>query len=240
MEDEFFDERMEWIREQLDDPEAEEDHPRWDELSEEFDNLYGSSRDYDDDWEIPGRTRLDLFEEAMEAVLVLLGTEVSYPVRQNLRVMLHGHVIAATEGFLASSFIGTTLTSEFYIKALVETDPTFAKTQFSMKEIFAKKAGLRNEIGTYLQEVIYHNVFKVKLMYKAVLKIDLGELAWLATAVATRHDCVHRAGYTKEGIEVYLPEQSIKELVEKCRALVRKVDSQIQTLPKLDDLEPLF
>ena len=55
-EDEHFEERMEWIREQLEDPEADEDHPKWDELSEEFDTFYSHSNDYDDDWEIRKRS----------------------------------------------------------------------------------------------------------------------------------------------------------------------------------------
>ena len=37
MEDEAWEERAEWIRERLDDPEADEDTEGWNELSEEFD-----------------------------------------------------------------------------------------------------------------------------------------------------------------------------------------------------------
>lgn len=239
-EDEHREEREEWIREQLGDEDADESHPRWDELVAEFNSYTIDHTEYDDDWNVPGKTRLELFDESLQAVVELLETPVSDLATRSLRVMLHGHVVAAVEGFLASTFISTTLTSNVYIQALVESDPEFANRKFTLKEFFTKQAGLHSEIGTYLKEVIFHNVFRVKSMYKSVFNIDLGELAWLAIAVSVRHDCVHRAGYTKDGDAVEITDQSIKDLIAQCWTLVHSVDAQILALPKVEMVETLF
>lgn len=239
-EEQYAEERLQWIQEQLNDEEANENHPRWEELAAEFDNRDKDYYDYADDWNVPGKTRLELFDESIQAVLEILNIEVSDSATRNLYVMLYGHTVAAVEGFLSSTFISTTLTSNTYIQALVESDPEFANRKFTLKDFFAKQASLHNEIGTYLKEVIFHNVFKVKSMYMSVFNIDFGDVVWLSKAVLVRHDCVHRAGYDKEGLEVPITSRAIKDLVAQCKALVHTVDAQIHALPEVEKIEPTF
>ena len=64
MEDEAWEERAKWIRERLDDSEADEDTEGWDVLSEKFDREH-QARDYDhyeDDWGVEGKSRLEIFD----------------------------------------------------------------------------------------------------------------------------------------------------------------------------------
>jgi hypothetical protein len=71
---------------------------------------------------------------------------------------------------------------------------------------------------------------KIKPMYSEVLSFDFGDISWLFRAVRVRHDCVHRAGYDKEGTPVTVSVESIKELVNNCRTVAEKIDAHVQEL----------
>jgi hypothetical protein len=64
-------------------------------------------------------------------------------------------------------------------------------------------------------------------MYKSVLNIDFGDISWLFKAVLLRHDCVHRAGYDKEGKKADISVESIRELMDLCNSLTAKIDTSI-------------
>jgi len=146
--------------------------------------------------------------------------------------MIHGHIVAAVEAYLSSTFIDTTLSSENHIRRLVESDPEFAKRKFTVKEIFTKKESLRDDVGKYLQDLIFHKIAKTKEMYLSVLDIDFGEVKWLFDAVELRHHCVHRAGYDKDGNKVDINKKNIESLIENCTVLVQEIESTIMSLPE--------
>jgi hypothetical protein len=225
-----------WIREQLDEGDADESHPRWDELAERYHEHAFDHYDHADEWEVTGKTRLELFDESMAAVTEMLHVQVTDQTKRNLRVMLYAHVVAAVEGFLSSTFIAKTLSSATYIQALVESDPEFANRTLTVKEIFSKQASLHEEIGSYLRGLIFHKLDKVKPMYRSVFNIDFGDIKWLFKAVVVRHDCVHRAGYDKEGEEVNINLDAILELIRACERLVHEVDAAVLALPKVERL----
>ncbi|MGF6345962.1 hypothetical protein [Variovorax sp. W2I14] len=233
-EDEHAERRAEWIRDQLGDDDADENHPEWRQLQDDYDNnsyLYGAHDDYDDDWDVKGKSRIQLFQESMDAVRDIVATTVSRKSRSPLLVMLHAHVVTAVEAYLSSTFIDKTLSSAAHLRKLVETDPEFAERKFSMQEIFAKRESLAKDIGTYLRTLIFHDLRKIKPMYKSVLEIDFGDISWLFKAILIRHDCVHRAGYDKDGQPAALAEHTITELVDNSWALVSSVEQQIARLP---------
>ncbi|MFN9473543.1 hypothetical protein [Acidovorax sp.] len=234
IEEDYREEVTRWIREQLDDEDADENHPRWEELERQYRDGGGDYYDYADEWDVKGKTRLELFDESMTAVREMLSVKLSDQARRSLYVMLYAHVVASVEGYLSSTFIAKTLSSKTYIQALVESDPDFGGRSLTMKEIFSKQAGLHDEIGKYLKNLIFHQLDKVKPMYKSVFNIDFGNIGWLFKAVMTRHDCVHRAGYDKDGHEVSLDEAVVADLVGACVALVHKVDAEILALPKVE------
>jgi hypothetical protein len=241
MEQDHEEARAQWIREQLDDGDADESHSQWDDLAEQYDTQQREAYfDYDDEWNVAGKSRRELFDESMSAVMEMLSVNITDQTRKNLYVMLHAHVVAAVEAFLSSTFIKTVLSSDTYIQKLVESDPEFAERKFTLKEIFAKQASLRSEISVYLRDLIFHNLAKVKPMYMDVFGIDFGVTKWLFKAIMVRHDCVHRAGYDKNGDQVSLTTQSIKDLIAQCTTLVHRVDKEIHALPRPAPVTPDF
>lgn len=227
------DERAEWIQERLSDPDADEFTEGWNELAEEYDSI--REQDYEDDWSVLGKSRIEIFNENIEASSEILSVSLSDASFRNLLVMLHAHVVTSVEAYLSSTFIEKALSAEPFMQRLVENDPEFAKRKFTIAEIFTKRENLKNDLSQYLKGLIFHDIAKVKAMYLSVLDIDFGEIGWLFEAVALRHHCVHRAGYDKDGNEVNLTKESIKKLIEQCETLIHETESMIMSLPENGD-----
>ena len=194
-----------------------------------------SKYETDDDWlfEDEPKSHYDTLAKHLDSVDTLCKLECPKEAEFSLLVMLHGHLVSAIEGYLAGVFINTVTNSEELIRKLVETDPEFSKRTFTMKEIFEKKSSLKETVASYLKDLIFHDLKKIKPMYKDVLGIDFGDIGWLFKAVQTRHHCVHRAGYDKDGNEVSVCKSSIKELTEQIDELVNHVEGSLDNLARL-------
>ena len=94
---------------------------------------------------------------------------------------------------------------------------------------------MRDDVGKYLQDLIFHKIDKVEPMYKSVLGINFGDVKWLFEAVALRHHCVHRAGYDKDGNEVNLGKENIELLISSCSKLVTNIEAEVKKLPSLNN-----
>lgn len=195
---------------------------------------YYDEEDRDDDmyWREEPSEQLRILNSHLNSAGDLLEINVGQNNAFSLDVMIYGHVVAATEGFLSSVFIKTTTGSEDLIKRLVETDPKFSEMQFSMSQLFKERESIKDTVAVYLQNLIFHDLKKVKPMYKAVLGLDLGDIGWLFKAVSKRHDCVHRAGYGKDGNQIAFEEDELQVLIQKVRALCESI---MVTVTKLEE-----
>jgi len=186
-------------------------------------------------WYIDNKTQHEILLNHLKSVRVLLEIDVPVDTLFSLWVMLHGHVVSAIEGYLAGTFIHKVTNSEKLIRKLVETDPEFSKRTFSLKEIFEKQSGLKVTVATYLKDLIFHDLKKVKPMFKDVLEHDFGDISWLFKDVIKRHDCVHRAGYDKDGEAIEVSKESILDLLEKVKVLADSVEMTINNLDEPND-----
>ena len=237
-EEQYREEKAKWIQEQLDDDTADEFTDGWDDLSEEYDNFSAADDGEDfyefENWEVEGKTKIEIFDETIKASQEVLNSKFTSITTKNILVMLHGHVVAAVEAYLSSTFISITLSSDHYIRKLVENDPELAKAKFSLKDIFTKQDNLHNDLGKYLQDLIFHKIDRVNLLYSSVLEIKFGNVKWLYKAIELRHHCVHRAGYDKDGNEVDIDKSDIETLINQCSKLVHFIETEIQKEPKDD------
>ncbi len=193
-----------------------------------------SSENMDSDYiwykENEDKDHYQILQKHFTSIDSIVELDVSPEVQFSLLVMLHGHVISALEGYLAGKFIHVVTNSEELIRKLVETDPEFSKQKFSMKEIFEKKDSLKITVSTYLKNLIFHDLKKIKPMYKEVLAHDFGNISWLFKDVEIRHDCVHRAGYDKENNKVNISVDSIKGMLSKVKILTASVEDTMNLL----------
>ena len=76
---------------------------------------------------------------------------------------------------------------------------------------------------------MYHNLGKIKPIYKDVLDIDLGDIRDIMKTVQIRHDIVHRSGKGKDGNLLNIKKEDVSALVEKVSFLMSAVSSKLLT-----------
>ncbi|AGN11349.1 hypothetical protein [Simiduia agarivorans] len=190
-----------------------------------YGNPYYPGDDQDElNWVIESQNQIDIFKAQISSVERLLSIEIEGDAKFSMQVMLYGHVVAAVEAYLSSTFIHNVTNSDRLIRKLVETDPTFSKRTFTLKEIFEKRESIKLTVANYLKDIIFHDLKKIKPMYRDVFEYDFGDISWLFQAVLVRHHCVHRAGYDKDGNKIEVSDEVLRDLVFKSVELVEALE----------------
>ncbi|ESS59279.1 hypothetical protein EDP2_2884 [Enterobacter cloacae S611] len=182
------------------------------------------------EWDVHYSAQLETFNKHLSPIAKILEIKVDHEIQFSFLVMLHAHIVSALEGFLASTFIHNVTNSDILIRKLIESDPEFGIRKFTINEIYAQHSNIKVTVGEYLKNIIFHDMRKVKPMYAKVLSYDFGDIAWLFKAITIRHDCVHRAGYDKEGNSVPVSIVSVNDLIIRCRNLAEMIDSHVQKI----------
>ena len=178
-------------------------------------------------WEIESTKQLEVYKKVTKDVVTLLTMAHPADTQATLNNMLYAQVVTAVEAYLSGIFIHTVVNSGPLTRRLVESDPDLSKRQFSLKEIFTQWEDLKILVARYLKDLIFHDIKKIKPMYQYVLDIDFGDVSWLFKAVLIRHDCVHRNGFNKEGIQNEISKEAIMGLIQNCTRLVSTIEEDI-------------
>ena len=179
-------------------------------------------------WYLNTTSHYEILQTHLANARIFLRIQVPEKALFSLHVMLHGHIVSAVEGYLAGTFIHEVTESEDLIRRLVESDPEFSKRKFTLKEIYQKKSQLKYTVAEYLKGLIFHDLRKVKPLYHSVLNHDFGDITWLFNDVIKRHDCVHRAGYTKDGEAIDVSARSLTLLIENIESISSEVEKSVE------------
>lgn len=148
-----------------------------------------------------------------------------------LSKLLYANIVTAFETYLSDTFVYTVVSLSPLIRRIVETDPEFSKRKMEVTDLFRRYDGIRDEVAEYLMGLIYHNLSKVKQLYRSVLCVDFPkDLSSIFTAINVRHDIVHRNGRNKQGEEHLLNFDSVSELLSTIRDFVKSVDIQVKNV----------
>lgn len=161
--------------------------------------------------------------------------QVSPILNISLNTMIYAHIVAAIEGYLSASFIHTVLNSKQLFNRLCVTDPQLKDLKFDIGDLLNKENLIEDHVSKYLNDVIFHRVEKIRSMFKCVLNHDFGDIGWFGKAVKIRHDCVHRAGITKERESINIKDSEISELIHNAKNLVENLELTLSKLsPQID------
>ena len=158
---------------------------------------------------------------------------LSEELRPVLMRLLYAGTIAAMEAYLSDFFIAKIKSDTELMKRFVSTAPEFRQTKFSLSEIHSELASLDRTIANHLGQVVWHNLSRVRLMYKDTLGIEFpSELSALYRAVEIRHDIVHRNGKPPDGrIGHVVDKAEVLELFQMVRSLAHHIE--VASLPEL-------
>lgn len=128
------------------------------------------------------------------------------------RQMLFSNCVTALETYISECFTNEIANDKIKIKRLFESDNDLSKLSVRYKDLFDPRFNPKTLVLDYLQATSFHNLPKVRSLYKSVLEKDLGDIGSLKVAIDKRHDLIHRAGKTKAGKRVKITDVDITEL----------------------------
>lgn len=165
-------------------------------------------------------------------------------VKQFLYRLLFANVITSMETFLGDTLKREVLQDEESLRKFVETYKPFKDISMNLSDLYVKKESMPGFVKTTLRELLYHDLRKIKPIYRDALGIDLGDVSELYKAVLVRHDLVHRNGKNHEGVEHTITEDLVRELQTKVKALMESVNIQIaerlfegEEVPDIENIE---
>lgn len=143
--------------------------------------------------------------------------------------LLYVSVITAIETYLSDTFINIVLNDDENLRTFVENNKEFAKRTFKLSEVFSKHDEIKNDVKKYLISQLWHNLEKIKPMYKATLDIDFpSNLGSIFRAISIRHDLVHRNGKNKNGNYVVITKENIEILITDASSFIASVNKQVR------------
>lgn len=168
----------------------------------------------------------DVTPEKLTDILDEIET-LSEPTRDYLYRQLYAGAITSMEAFLSSTLLKVVLSSDENKRKFVEKYLPYRDEQITFANIFEQMENLDTKIQETLRGLMYHNLGKIKPIYKEVLDIDLGDIGDIMKAVQIRHDIVHRSGKDKEGNLHNIKKENVASLVEKVSFLMSAVSTKL-------------
>jgi len=185
---------------------------------------------YDDQYDaiLHNQQFFNSFETEIQNLKRLNDLEIDDPtLQQILRRQVYIGVIGTLETFLSETFINLTANDEDYFKNFVKSHPDFRQRKFELREIFDQNKKLKDTAKKVMLDTIYHDLPKVREMYRATFKIDFPEIKDVFKYVHTRHDLVHRNGKTKENEKVLLSKKIVNEVIQKTKDFAEELATKL-------------
>ncbi|QEM94260.1 hypothetical protein FEI17_26855 (plasmid) [Kosakonia radicincitans] len=163
----------------------------------------------------------------------------SAPRNLALQRMCYSSIITALEAYL-SDIMKRSVKENAVKRRFVERYKPFKNdTKLDLSSLFITLDKIDRLIANALDSILYHDLEKVRGIFKDVLLVSFPEQnrSFLNRAVQLRHDIVHRNGRNTAGKEVPVGHQDVIQLDKAVREFIASVDGQILDSLRLPDAE---
>ncbi len=179
------------------------------------------------------------FSGALLDIEKMLEAKIDGSVEGSFFRLLYVNIITAMETYLSDAFMNSVIPDKELMRRFVETTPEFKAEKISLSDVYKAAEGIEHKAKSYLVDVVWHNLGRVKPMYKAVLGIEFNnEMGDLVKAILKRHDIVHRNGKTKSGEDIVLTKNDVTELVSKVEHFIQDIDLKIREIRANKEEQP--
>lgn len=177
----------------------------------------------------------DSFNKSIEHIKGIVSVSVDAETKNHLLGILYASVITSIETYLSDAFINTVINNTDNMRKFVAGNPEFSKKTFKFSDIYDKYDNINEEVKEYLLSQLWHNLKKIKPMYKTALNVDFPEnLDPIFSAIEKRHDLVHRNGKDKDGSQVIITESDLNTLIENASNFIEYVNNQFSDTDEAD------
>ncbi len=175
----------------------------------------------------------DVYACSIGQIKELLKLEIENdPLQEYFYRMIYANVIASMEAYLSKTIIMLVLNCDDVFWRFVNKFD-WNNEKVNVGEIKDAYDNMPIKVRKKLTEVIYHNLPKVRAMYKKILEIDIltdeTDMSFLNRAVDIRHDIVHRNGRKNSNCETDEFHSISIEMIEKLICNVDKLIVSIET-----------
>lgn len=169
----------------------------------------------------------DYFDEHIKDTMKALKDVDGLPVdsKKLLYRVLYANIISSMEAFLCDTLIQRVLSNEDTKRHFVECFKDFSEEKIPISQVFQCINNLDSRIKMVLREIIFHNLPRVKNIYKTTLGVDLGNIQGLMECVGIRHDIVHRNGNDKNGNLRDITQSDVEDLAALVSELIHRINS---------------
>ena len=172
---------------------------------------------------------LEAFQNSLRDITALLDTRLEDCVEQCFLRLLYVNVITALETYLSDLFISSINADRNLLRRFVETNPEFKSEKISISDVFKASEGIEQKVKSYLMDVVWHHLARVKPMFKDTLEVEFPtDMSGLFKAVLIRHDLVHRNGKSKDGVSHVISKTDISDLIRMVEAFVSEIEVRWQ------------
>lgn len=151
--------------------------------------------------------------------------------------MLYSSVITSLETYLADALKFNLAHKEEFLIKFVETFQDFKNVKCDFNDIFNLCDSIERTVDEGLRSFLYHNLPKIKGIYKSTFNINFQPINELMQSISIRHDLVHRNGKDKSGTLHNITKNNVLELCEKTLSFIQNIEDQFNTLTTLEDNE---
>lgn len=169
---------------------------------------YSNDRDEWDDYQEPELRAYDIFQAALKEWWQHLD-KIGDPERGDGSVnrMLFTQLFSLLEAYLFSEIIGIAERDPAVQRGILKALPGLGDQPVKLSTVAEKPTLVADAVKAALIDLSFHNLGLVESLCRegfqqGVLPTDKDERDLLMRSVHKRHDCVHRNGFTKEGLPI--------------------------------------
>ena len=172
----------------------------------------------------------DTFCIQMEANKRLFENSVLAPdLEITLDKLLFANLITCLETYLSDALINIVLNNEKYLKRFVENFKDYKDSLLKLCDIFKKMESLKKQVKEDLFALMYHNLPKIKEIYKTTLNIDFpNNIGDVMKKIYVRHHLVHRNGKDRDGNQIIITKDELNQTYDLIFKFVKEIDNQFK------------
>lgn len=141
--------------------------------------------------------------------------------------LLYWAVIISLETYLYEALRFKVLgTEDDKIKIFVERFEDFSKKKIIYKDIFSEYEQIWETVNQKLNELLYHNLPKIKGIYEDTFNIDFPNIWSLMNAIKKRHDIFHRNWKDVSWNFIDVNSVDIENLISEVKEFVDQIEQQ--------------
>lgn len=179
------------------------------------------------------------FLGAISNIEKMLEAKIDNSVEHCFYRLLYVNAITAMETYLSDAFMSSVVPDKELMRLFVETTREFQSEKISLSEVYKAAEDIEHKAKSYLVDVVWHNLGRVKPMYKTVLGIEFNnEVGELIKAILKRHDIVHRNGKTKSGEDIVLSKGDVTQLISKVERFIQDIDQKRTAIRANKEIQP--